>query len=41
MSGETVAGAALRFVLEAPGDLALIIAPRSLDQFAAYGIGVG
>jgi aryl-alcohol dehydrogenase-like predicted oxidoreductase len=38
MSGETVAGAALRFVLEAPGDLALIIAPRSLEQFGAYGI---
>jgi len=37
--GETVAGAALRFVLETPGDLALIIAPRSLEQFAAYGIG--
>jgi aryl-alcohol dehydrogenase-like predicted oxidoreductase len=41
VSGETVAGAALRFVLEAPGDLALIIAPRSLEQFSAYGIGAG
>ena len=41
MSGETVAGAALRFVLETPGDLSLIIAPRSLGQFAAYGIGAG
>jgi aryl-alcohol dehydrogenase-like predicted oxidoreductase len=39
--GETVAGAALRFVLETPGDLALIIAPRSLEQFAAYGLGAG
>jgi aryl-alcohol dehydrogenase-like predicted oxidoreductase len=39
--GETVAAAALRFVLEIPGDLSLIIAPRSLDQFAAYGIGAG
>jgi aryl-alcohol dehydrogenase-like predicted oxidoreductase len=38
-SGETVAGAALRVVLEAPGGLSLIIAPRSLEQFAAYGIG--
>jgi aryl-alcohol dehydrogenase-like predicted oxidoreductase len=37
--GETLAAAALRFVLEAPGDLSLIVAPRSLEQFGAYGIG--
>ena len=37
--GETVAGEALCFVLQAPGDLSLIIAPRSLEQFGAYGMG--
>jgi aryl-alcohol dehydrogenase-like predicted oxidoreductase len=35
--GWTVPGAALRFILDAPGDLSLIIAPRSAEQFAAYG----
>ena len=36
--GWTVAGAALRFVLDTPGVDSLIIAPRSAAQFAAYGI---
>jgi aryl-alcohol dehydrogenase-like predicted oxidoreductase len=35
----TVPGAALRFVLDAPGVNSLIIAPRSAEQFAAYDIG--
>jgi aryl-alcohol dehydrogenase-like predicted oxidoreductase len=35
--GWSVPGAALRFILDAPGDLSLIIAPRSAEQFAAYG----
>ena len=37
--GWTLPGAALRFVLDTPGVDSLIIAPRSLEQFAAYGIG--
>lgn len=37
--GWTVAGAALRFVLDTPGVDSLIIAPRSTEQFAAYGMG--
>ena len=36
--GWTVPGAALRFVLDTPGVGSLIIAPRSAEQFAAYGI---
>jgi aryl-alcohol dehydrogenase-like predicted oxidoreductase len=36
-NGWTVPGAALRFILDAPGDLSLIIAPRSVEQFQAYG----
>ena len=35
--GWTVPGAALRFILDAPG-VDLIIAPRSAEQFAGYGI---
>ncbi len=38
--GWTLPEAALRFVLETPGVDSLIIAPRSLEQFAAYGIAV-
>ena len=36
----TPAVAALRFVLETPGVAALIIAPRALAQFDAYGIAL-
>jgi aryl-alcohol dehydrogenase-like predicted oxidoreductase len=36
--GWSVSGAALRFILDAPGNLSLIIAPRSAEQFAAYGL---
>jgi aryl-alcohol dehydrogenase-like predicted oxidoreductase len=36
--GWTVPGAALRFVLDTPGIDSLIIAPRSVAQFASYGI---
>lgn len=39
-AGESVAAAALRFVLDTSGVGSLIIAPRSVDQFAAYAIGV-
>ncbi len=39
--GWSVPGAALRFILDAPGDLSLIIAPRSTEQFAAYGFAQG
>jgi aryl-alcohol dehydrogenase-like predicted oxidoreductase len=35
---DTVPGAALRFILETPGVGSLIIAPRSIEQFEAYGI---
>jgi aryl-alcohol dehydrogenase-like predicted oxidoreductase len=35
--GWSVPGTALRFILDAPGALSLIIAPRSAEQFAAYG----
>lgn len=38
-NGWTLPAAALRFILDTPGVDALIIAPRSLEQFAAYGIG--
>jgi aryl-alcohol dehydrogenase-like predicted oxidoreductase len=38
-AGWTLAAAALRFILDTPGDLSLIIAPRSIAQFDAYGIG--
>ncbi len=34
--GGTIAGAALRFILDTPGVDSLIVAPRSADQFAAY-----
>jgi hypothetical protein len=34
-----VPGAALRFVLDTPGVDSLIIAPRSIEQFEAYGLG--
>jgi aryl-alcohol dehydrogenase-like predicted oxidoreductase len=37
-NGWTVPGAALRFILDTPG-VDLIIAPRSAEQFASYGIG--
>ena len=37
-NGWTTSGAALRFVLDYPGVDSLIIAPRSVEQFAAYGI---
>jgi len=37
-SGDTVPGAALRFILDTPGLGSLIIAPRSIEQFEAYGI---
>ena len=37
-NGWTLPAAALRFILDAPGVDSLIIAPRSLEQFAAYGI---
>ena len=36
-SGVTMAGAALRFVLDTPGLDGLIIAPRRIDHFASYG----
>jgi aryl-alcohol dehydrogenase-like predicted oxidoreductase len=37
--GWTLPGAALRFILDTPGVASLIVAPRSVDQFDAYGIG--
>jgi aryl-alcohol dehydrogenase-like predicted oxidoreductase len=37
-NGWTLPGAALRFILDAPGVDALIIAPRTLEQFEAYGL---
>jgi aryl-alcohol dehydrogenase-like predicted oxidoreductase len=37
--GWSVSGAALRFILDAPGAPSLIIAPRSAEQFQAYAIG--
>ena len=37
--GGTTAAAALRFVLDTPGVAELIIAPRTLAQFDAYGLG--
>jgi aryl-alcohol dehydrogenase-like predicted oxidoreductase len=37
-AGVTPAAAALRFVLETPGVSSLIIAPRTLAQFDAYGL---
>jgi aryl-alcohol dehydrogenase-like predicted oxidoreductase len=39
--GWTVAGAALRFVLDTPGVDSLIVAPRSARQFSGYGMAVG
>jgi aryl-alcohol dehydrogenase-like predicted oxidoreductase len=38
-SGWSVPGAALRFILDTPGVEALIIAPRSVEQFEGYGLG--
>ncbi len=37
--GETIASAALRFVLESPGVDGLIIAPRRIEHFASLGFG--
>lgn len=37
--GETMASAALRFVLDTPGVDGLIIAPRQVDHFASFGLG--
>jgi len=37
--GVTTAAAALRFVLDTPGVTELIVAPRTLGQFDAYGFG--
>ena len=36
--GETMAGAALRFVLDTPGVDGLIIAPRRVEHFASFGL---
>jgi aryl-alcohol dehydrogenase-like predicted oxidoreductase len=36
--GETMAGAALRFVLDTPGVDSLVIAPRRVEHFASYGL---
>lgn len=36
--GETMAAAALRFVLDTPGLDGLIVAPRRLDHFSSYGL---
>jgi aryl-alcohol dehydrogenase-like predicted oxidoreductase len=36
--GETMASAALRFVLDTPGVDGLLIAPRRVDHFASYGL---
>jgi aryl-alcohol dehydrogenase-like predicted oxidoreductase len=36
--GETMAGAALRFVLDTPGVDGLIIAPRRIEHFADLGL---
>ena len=36
---ETMAAAALRFVLDTPGVDSLIIAPRRVEHFASYGFG--
>lgn len=36
--GWSLPAAALRFILDAPGDLSVIVAPRSLEQFGGYGI---
>jgi len=36
--GQTMAGAALRFVLDTPGVDGLIIAPRRIEHFASYGL---
>jgi len=39
LRGWTLPAAALRFILDTAGVDSLIVAPRSVDQFAAYGIG--
>jgi aryl-alcohol dehydrogenase-like predicted oxidoreductase len=36
--GGTMAGAALRFVLDTPGVDGLIVAPRRIEHFASYGL---
>jgi aryl-alcohol dehydrogenase-like predicted oxidoreductase len=36
--GETMAAAALRFVLDTPGVDGLIVAPRRIEHFASYGL---
>ena len=36
--GWTLPVAALRFILDTPGDLSLIVAPRSIEQFDGYGV---
>jgi aryl-alcohol dehydrogenase-like predicted oxidoreductase len=36
--GETMASAALRFVLDTPGVDGLLIAPRRVEHFASYGL---
>ena len=36
--GQTMAGAALRFVLDTPGVDGLILAPRRIEHFASYGL---
>jgi aryl-alcohol dehydrogenase-like predicted oxidoreductase len=36
--GETMAAAALRFVLDTPGVDGLIVAPRRVEHFASYGL---
>jgi aryl-alcohol dehydrogenase-like predicted oxidoreductase len=41
LHGWTLPAAALRFILDTPGVDSLIIAPRSVEQFAGYGIGAG
>ena len=38
-NGWSVPGAALRFILDAPGADSLIIAPRSIEQFDSYAVG--
>ncbi len=39
--GWSLPAAALRFILDTPGDLSLIVAPRSVEQFDGYGIEAG
>jgi aryl-alcohol dehydrogenase-like predicted oxidoreductase len=39
--GGTMAGAALRYVLDTPGVDGLVIAPRRVEHFASYGLQAG